>query len=158
MRKVAIALAALFVLAMACGGGGTPDQVVRKFIDGFENGDGNAIISCISTDAVAELEASLEEMKADPESSAAFLGMVGIETTADEIRNMDAGAFLDMMFSSELLAAELPDFGSVEVGETRIEGDNAWVTVTMDGETDEVMLVLENGNWKISADAMGGMF
>lgn len=154
MKKFAIALAAVFVLAMACGGAATPDAVVKKAIDAFENGDGNALISCLSAEAVEELEAQVEEMKASPEESAGFLAMMGIEVTAEEIENMSAGDFISKLFTSEMMAAEMPDFSNVEIGEAVIDGDEAMVPVTIDGETEEVELILENGEWKLG-DMMG---
>lgn len=151
MKKFAIAFAAVFVLAMACGGAATPDAVVKKAMDAMENKDGNALISCISADAVAELDAQIEEMKAAPEESAGFMAMIGIEITAEEIENMSAGDFISKMFQSEMMAAELPDFSTVVIGETVIaeDGKTATVEVTMDGETDTVNLVLEDGAWKL---------
>jgi len=154
MKKFALALAAVFVLAMACGGAATPEAVVKKAIDAFENGDGNALISCLSAEAVEELNAQVEEMKAAPEESAAFMAMMGIEVTAEEIENMSAGDFISKLFSSEMMAAELPDFSSVEIGEAVIDGDEAMVPVTIDGDTEEVELILENGEWKLG-DMMG---
>jgi len=154
MKRFAIALAAVFVLAMACGGAATPDAVVKKAIDAFENGDGNALISCLSSEAVEELNAQVEEMKASPEESAAFMAMMGIEITADEIENMSAGDFISKLFSSEMMAEEMPDFSTVEIGETVIDGETATVEVTLDGDTDTVELILENGEWKLG-DMMG---
>ncbi len=154
MKKFALAFAAVFVLAIACGGGGTPDAVVQKAIDALENGDGDALISCLSAEAVEELNGQIEEMKAAPEESAAFMAMMGIEITAEEIEGMDAGDFITKMFSSEMLMAEMPDFSNVEIGEAVIDGEAAMVPVTIDGETEEVELTLENGEWKLG-DMMG---
>lgn len=154
MKKFALALTALFVLAIACGGASTPDSVVQKAIDAFENKDGNALMSCLSSEAVAELDAQVEEMKATPEESAAFMAMLGIEVTADEISNMSAGDFMTKMFESPMMAEEMPDFSTVEIGETVIDGETATVEVTLEGDTDTVNLVLEDGQWKL-ADMMG---
>ncbi len=154
MKKFALALTALFVLAIACGGASTPDAVVQKALDAFENKDGNALISCLSSEAVAELDAQVEEMKAEPEQSAAFMAMLGIEVTADEISSMSAGDFMTKMFESPMMADELPDFSTIEIGETVIDGETATVEVTLEGETDTVELVLEDGQWKLG-DMMG---
>jgi hypothetical protein len=48
------------------------------------------------------------------------------------------------MFGSEFAEME------VTFGAERIEGDYAWVEVTVDGETEEVPLVKENGRWVIA--------
>ncbi|PIE52899.1 hypothetical protein CSA37_04455 [Candidatus Fermentibacteria bacterium] len=154
MKKLALAFAAIFVLAMACGGGVTPEAVVQKAIDALENGDGSALVSVLSAEAVEELNGQVEEMKAAPEESAAFMAMMGIEITAEEIESMDAGSFISKMFQSEMLAEELPDFTNVQIGEAVIDGETATVPVTVDGETNDVELVLEDGQWKLG-DMMG---
>lgn len=154
MKKFAIALAAVLFVVMACGGAKTPDAVVRKAIDAMENKDGNALVECMSTEAIEELDAQIEEMKAAPEESVAFMAMMGIEITAEEIENMTAGDFITKMFESEMLAEELPDFSNVEIGEAVIDGEEAMVPVTLDGETEEVELILEDGEWKLG-DMMG---
>jgi len=157
MKKFALALAAVFVLAIACGGAGTPDQVVKKFIDAFQSGDGEAIVSCISADGLAELNASIESMKETPEESAGFLAMMGVEVTAEELANWTAADFLTAMMGSEMLAEEMPDFSNVEIGAAVIDGETATVPVTVDGETEDIELVLEDGSWKITGDAMSMM-
>ena len=154
MKKFAIAFAAVFALVIACGGAATPDAVVKKAIDAVESKDGNALISCLSAEAVAELDAQVEEMKAAPEESAAFMAMMGIEVTAEEIENMSAGDFITKLFESPMMAEELPDFSSVEIGEAVIDGETAMVPVTIDGDTEEVELILEDGEWKLG-DMMG---
>jgi hypothetical protein len=157
MKKFALALTAVFVLAIACGGAATPDQVVKKFIDAFQAKDGNAIIACVSAEGMAELDAQIEQMKATPEESVGFLAMMGVVVTADELANWTAGDFLTAMLGSEMLAAEMPDFSTVVIGEAVIDGETATVPITTDSVTTEIELVLEEGNWKISGDGMGSM-
>ncbi|MCP4647059.1 MAG: hypothetical protein GY852_04885 [bacterium] len=149
MKRLALALAAIFVLAIACGGGGTPDQVVQRFIDGAKNADGNALVSCMSAEAVAELNESLDQLKESPEESAAFFVMMGVEITAEEIPGMTAGDFVSALLGSELMAEEMPDFSEAVIGEAIIEGDEAMVPVTFGDETEEIELILEDGAWKI---------
>lgn len=155
MKKYALALAAIFVLAIACGGGGgTPDQVVQKALDAVENADGDALLGCMSSEAVVEFEAAIEEMKATPEETAGMAAFLGIEITAEEVSNLTPGRAISLILSSEMVTAEMPDLSAVEIGEAVIDGDIATVSVTMDGETDEIELLLEDGNWKIGGDGM----
>ncbi|MBN1647916.1 MAG: DUF4878 domain-containing protein [Spirochaetales bacterium] len=44
-----------------------------------------------------------------------------------------------------------------EIGTARIEGDNAWVPVTAEGETQEIQLTKENGKWLVVFDKEGMM-
>ena len=83
--------------------------------------------------------------------------MMGIEITPEEVSDLTAGKAITIILSSEMVAAEMPDFSAVEIGEAVIDGDIAMVPVTMDGETEEIELVLEDGNWKIGGDGMDFM-
>ncbi|MCK5840916.1 MAG: hypothetical protein KAH31_02020 [Candidatus Sabulitectum sp.] len=157
MKKFALALAAVFVLAIACGGSGTPEQVVQQLMDGVQNGDGDAVISCLSAEVVTGIDEGLEELKADPEGTAAMAIMMGIEITPEEVADLTAGKAITIILSSEMLASDMPDFSAVEIGTATIDGETALVPVTMDGDSDDIELVLENGSWKIAGDGMNFM-
>jgi hypothetical protein len=157
MKKFALALSAVFVLAIACGGGGTPDQVVKTLFDGVQNGDGNAVLSCLSTEAVDGINEFVEELKADPEGTASMAVMFGVEITADEVSELDAAKVITILLGSEMITAEMPDFSSVEIGDAVIDGETATVPVTLDGETEDIELILENGSWKIGGESMDFM-
>lgn len=157
MKKFALALAAVFVLAIACGGGGTPDQVVQNLFDAVENGDGDAVVSCLSAETLTGLEEGIEELKADPEGTAAMAVMMGIEITPEEVSDLTAGKAITIVLSSEMVTSEMPDFSTVEIGEAVIDGETATVPVTMDGDTDDIELVLEGGSWKVGGEDMGFM-
>ncbi len=148
MKRFAVVFLALFALILACAGA-TPEQVVKKMIDGAQNDDGNAIVSCMSAEAVQELDESLIQLKEVPEESAEFLAMLGVEMTAEEITNMTAGDFITALLSSEVIAEEMPDFSPAVIGETIIEGEKAMVEVTIDGDTNEFELILQDGEWKL---------
>lgn len=150
MRITLPFLAAVMAFAVACGGSSsTPDAVVRKAIDAVVEGDGEALIACLSSEGLEEINLQVEELRADPEQSAGFLAMMGIEVTTEEIENIDAGGLITMMLQSEMMQAELPDFSTVEIGEPEIDGESAVVPIVLEGETEEVPLVLENGEWKL---------
>jgi len=159
MKKFALALVAVFVLSIACfgGGGGTPDQVIQKLFDGIENGDGDAVVSCLSSEALEGINEFIEELKTDPEGTAAMAVMMGIEITPEEVSDLDAAKVISILLSSEMITEEMPDFSSVEIGEAVIDGDTAMVPVTMDGDTEEIELILEDGNWKIAGEGMDFM-
>ncbi len=152
MKKFALALAAIFVLAVACGSAGTPEQVVQKFIEAWNNGDGDGVAACMSSEGLAELDGFIEIMRAAPDESVAQLAMMGIELTPEEVAELTVGQFLGAMLSSEEASADMPDLSNVEIGETVIaeDGQTAVVNVSADGEEEELELILEDGNWKIS--------
>jgi len=152
MKKFALALAAIFVLAIACGGGGTPDQVVQKFLDAWNSADGDGVVGCMSSDGIAELGGYIELLKADPEASVTQLATLGIEFTTEEVENLTVGQFLTAMLGNEVAATSMPDLSDVTIGETVIseDGQSATVAVTADGDEEELELILEDGNWKIS--------
>jgi hypothetical protein len=103
----------------------------------------------MSAEQVEELNASVEEMKVNPEESAQMMAFLGVETTADEISSLDAAGFVSLLMKSEMFSAEFADM-EMTFGAERIEGEEAWVEVTVDGETDEVQLIKENGRWVIA--------
>ncbi len=157
MKKFALALVAVFVLAIACGGNGTPEQVVQQLMDGVQNGDGDAIVSCLSAEVVTGIDEGLEELKADAEGTAAMAIMMGIEITPEEVADLTAGKAITIILSSEMIASEMPDFSAVEIGTATIDGETATVPVTMDGDTEDIELLLENGAWKIGGEGMDFM-
>ncbi|MCD4708127.1 MAG: hypothetical protein K8S62_10360 [Candidatus Sabulitectum sp.] len=158
MKKFALALTAVFVLSFAClGGGGTPNQVVQNLFDAIEGGDGDAVVGCLSTEILDGFDEGLEELKADPEGTAAMAVMMGIEITPEEVADLTPGKAISIILSSEMMTSEMPDFSTVEIGEAVIDGETATVPVTMDGDTEDIELVLEDGNWKIGGEGMNFM-
>jgi len=153
MRFLSLALPALFILITACDGE-TPGQVVSKFFTAYENADGNALINCMSREALRDINEYLDQLRETPEESAEYLTMTGMEVTAEALENMTAGDFVNTLFNSPAYADQLPDLSSAEFGKAAIYGDRALVPVTMDGNTEEIELVLEDGNWKIVGDGM----
>ena len=145
MKKLLIITAILAMLA-ACGAAPGPRATVEKAFGAMQNADGKALIECLASDAVTELNESIQEMKETPEESAMMMAFLGLEVTADEISNMDAAGFLSLLLKSEMFSAEIANM-NVTYGAERIDGDNAWVEVTMDGMTEEIQLVNENGRW-----------
>ena len=148
MKRFAVVFIVVFTLILACAGA-TPDQVVKKMLDGAHSGDGNAIVSCMSAEAIQELDESLIQLKEAPEESAEFLAMLGVEMTAEEVTNMTAGDFITALLLSEVMAEEMPDFSTAVIGESIIEGEKAMVEVTIDGDTNEIELILQDGEWKL---------
>ena len=51
----------------------------------------------------------------------------------------------------------MSDFSAVEIGTATIDGETATVPVTMDGDTEDIELLLEDGAWKIGGDGMDFM-
>lgn len=153
MKFFSLVLATLFICITACNSE-TPEQVVKIFFEAYENADGNALVNCMSSEGLSDINDYINQLKETPEESADYLSMIGIEITAENVKNMTAGNFVSAIFSSPVFASELPDFSSAEFGKAAIYGDRALVPVTMDGNTEEIELVLEDGNWKIVGDGM----
>ncbi len=83
--------------------------------------------------------------------------MMGVEITAEEVADLTAGKAITIILSSEMIASEMPDFSAVEIGTATIDGETATVPVTMDGDTEDIELLLEDGAWKIGGDGMDFM-
>lgn len=145
MKKLMI-ITALVALIVACGAAPGPRATVERMFKAVQNADGKTVVECLSSDAVAELNEALADMKENPEESAMMMAFIGIEATADDIRNLDAAGFITMILGSEMFAGELEGV-SISYGAERIEGDAAYVEVTFNGDTEEVKLVKENGRW-----------
>ncbi len=146
MRKSAILMAvAAGLLLLACGAAG-PRATVEKMVTAFKAGDGSGMVSCMHPEALVELDQTVAEIKENPEESAAFLGMMGVEASAEEISALDAGSFMTLMMKSPMFAEELGSF-EFTVGAERIEGETALVELTVNGEATEVKLVKYEGRW-----------
>ncbi len=146
MKKLVI-ISALAALIAGCGAAPGPKATVEKVINAFEAGDGKTIVECMSAADLEEFNATVEEMKANPEETAMMMGFLGITVTADEIGRLDTAGFMSLITGSELFKSE---FTGMTVGAERIEGEEAYVEVSMGGETEEVMLVKERGRWVIT--------
>lgn len=148
MKKLLI-ITAIVAMIAGCGAAPGPRATVEKAFNALKAGDGKALIECISAEQVAEINASVDELKANPEESAAMMGFIGITVTAEEISSMDAAGFISLLFKSEAFGAEFANM-TVTFGAEKIDGDTATVEVTVDGDTEEINLVRENGRWVIS--------
>lgn len=144
MRKYAVPVLAGLLL-VACGAAG-PKATVEKMVQAFQAGDGKGMVECMHPEALTELDATVAEIKQNPEESVAFLGMMGVEATVEEINNLDAGAFITMMMKSPMFTEEMGTF-EFTVGAERIEGETAFVELTVNGEATEVGLVKYEGRW-----------
>ncbi|MCK5786715.1 MAG: SUMF1/EgtB/PvdO family nonheme iron enzyme [Candidatus Sabulitectum sp.] len=117
----------------------TPEEVVTFFMDMVFSSDGEDIISGLSEEELADFNAVLRVMKLAPDEMAAELSSGGIEITAEDIENMTIDEFVMVMLGS----------AEIEIGEATINGETALVPVTIEGETEEIQLVLENGQWVV---------
>lgn len=149
MKKFALVLAAVFVFAMACGREVTPEHVVQRLIEALSNRNGDGVVSCMSSEDLAEVGMFIELMRVSPDESVAQLALLSLEFTPEEVADLTAGQFFTAILNSELFIDERLDFSNVEIGDAVIDGDNAMVPVIIDGNTEKIELILENGNWKI---------
>lgn len=151
MKRLALTLMAVFVFAIACGGGETPDKIVKKSFDAVQNADGNALLGNMCAEAVVELNEVLEGIQESPEESS----VISItEITAEEVENMTTGDFVSALLRTEVFLAVMPDFSNMVIGEATISGDTAIVPVTVDFYTEDIELVFEGDSWKISGGVL----
>ena len=117
------ALVCAFALAIAgCGGSDeSPEEVTESFYSAIADGDAGEACDLLS-DASAESAAA------------------GGESCEEGFQNaLDSGA----------AQAALGVADDIEVGDSKIDGDSATVTVTSGNQEDEVTLVKEDDKWKI---------
>ena len=122
----------------------TPEEVVAFFVDMMLSSDGEFILGGLSEEELADFNAVLRVMKLAPDEMAAELTSGGIEITAEDIENMTIEEFVMVMLGS----------AEIEIGEAAINGETAVVPVTIEGETEQIHLVLENGQWIVVDDGV----
>ncbi len=132
----------------------TPEQVVKTFFDAYENADGNALVKCMSEQALYDVNDYINLLNETPQESSSFLATLGIQITAEELTDITPGDFVTALFTSSAYSDDLPDFSDAEFGEASIYGDRALVPVTIHGDIEEIELVLENQSWKIVGHGM----
>jgi hypothetical protein len=150
------AIAALALL-LACGGGaGNPGDAVIDMFAALQEGNGEKAVSYMSSGAMEEMEATLDQIRAEPEAIA-YLSMMGIEMTAEDLEGMSAAEFTARLIESPMVSGIMSS-AVVEIGEVTIDGDTAMVEVTttvMDNsETHTIPVVMEGGSWKVTEFGM----
>jgi hypothetical protein len=150
--KFISALSALLLL-MACGdGAGDPGDAVLDMFVALQAGDGEKAVSYMSSSALEEMEATLDEIRAEPEA-AVYLSMMGIDLDASELEDLDARGFMVLLIESPMISGIMASV-EVEIGEVSIDGETAMVEVTTtamgETETNTIPVVLENGQWKVT--------
>jgi hypothetical protein len=154
MRYLPLITAAL--LLVSCGGAGDPGDAVLDMFAALQAGDGEKAVSYMSQSALDEMDATLDEIKAEPEA-AAYLSMMGIEVDADELADMDAREFTVLLIESPMISGIMAS-AEVEIGEVTIDGETAMVEVTTtvmgESETNTIPVVMEGGAWKVTEFGM----
>lgn len=110
----------------------------------------------MSSSALEEMEATLDEIRAEPEA-AAYLSMMGIDLDTSELDDLDARGFMVLLIESPMISGTMASV-EVEIGEVSIDGETAMVEVTTtamgETETNTIPVVLENGHWKVTEFGM----
>jgi hypothetical protein len=156
VKLSACSATAAFVLLSACSPGTpeTPEQVVANFFEAYENADGHTLVDCMSAEAMSDIDHYMEQLRETPEESHEYLVSIGVNISADEVANLDAGDFVSALFNSPNYADQLPDFSDTEFGTALIYGNKAIVPVTTNGITQDMELVLEEDRWRIVGSNM----
>lgn len=125
-------LLALLLSFAGCGQQGSTEGVVVQYHQALGQGDGKRALTML-TRATREKLAAIAEA-----TSAASGGTVSPEPSR-------------MIVQGDLSRYTTPDGGKAKLTTRYLEGDrsHAKVAVTIDGETFETALVLEDGQWRI---------
>ncbi len=123
MKKLATGLAVvtLTIGLAACGGGSGPEGAVNDFISALKDKDAGKACALIAPESKKKLD-ELQQGSCEDTMKKSF------ETPGAEagLENTDA-----------------------KVKESKVDGDNATVTLESKGETNDVKVVKVNGDWKI---------
>jgi hypothetical protein len=103
-----------------------------------------------------QMEVTLDQIRSEPEA-VAYLSMLGIELTAEDLEGMSAPEFTARLVESPMISGIMSS-AVVEIGEVTIEGDTAMVDVTTtvagNSETHTIPVVMEGGSWKVTEFGM----
>ncbi len=141
----------------------SPKATAEGFVAAMENRDAEAIWKLMSSNAIAQMDKDLAELKSgDDEGAKMGLAMLGINPA--ELETMDSKRFfiktVNFVFSMlEAMEKETGEKAAMdfEIGEVKIGGDRAMVSVTNKAQNkmQEMPLVKEDGVWKFDANPMG---
>jgi hypothetical protein len=124
--------------------------VAETVFDAMLEGKGNVIAEHLSVSAMGDMEEILVNLREYPDLTLAMLNFNwGVEVIDMDVSEWNAGDLLSAIFSSPLSREVLYD---PMPGETFLEisGDSANVIWMIRGEEWPMMLVRENGAWKVN--------
>lgn len=167
LSSLVVALALCFALAStgcsAKGPGTTPKATAQAFVAAMENRDAEAIWVLMSSKAIAQMDQDLAKLKSG-EDEEAKMGLAFLGISESELATMDSkqffvksvNAIFSMMAEMEKAMGQKAEM-NFEIGEEKINGDQATVTVTnkTQNKVKEMPLVREGGVWKFDANPVG---
>ena len=121
---VALAVAAVAVGPVGCGGADSPKAAYERMWKAAEKGDRDACLACYTRESQAL--------------------MLELEKTAAELSD-DKASGMDTL--DKLMAQAKTTI--CEIGEEKIDGNTAKLLVTIDGKPKPTKLLKEDGAWKI---------
>ena len=135
-----------------------PEEVVKAFLEAFENRDASIMALYVSEGEISGLEQFVEEVKSSSNPNR-LLAVADIELSANEIRNLNAKTLYILSYEASWERMERTGIGDMEIEYTinssRISGDSAFVEVTRriidTEETNIWVLLLENGRWRLDS-------
>lgn len=150
MKLITVLSMAAFLVLMACGGGGSPEDVINDFVEAIKAGDGEKAANYLSEHALSQMDGYLAEIKENPESSLGYFENMGIETTVSEIEDWTSADLYAAIISSPGMIEELGDKLDLEITGSEIHDSEAKVYfTTADGDEKDFEMILENGEWKL---------
>lgn len=142
----------LVVLAAGSGFANSPEDAFNGVLDALYSGDAQGLYSSLSTESVAMLNMMLLMVKAQPEEAAAEISdELGIEITGDELSEWTAMDLVSTVLSAPGFIDEFPPREEITVSNCSESGDSCVVYFTVGEvpETFQLLMVKQNGNWKL---------
>jgi hypothetical protein len=135
-------------LASAADSTAAADVSVEVF-SAMQEADGAAIVACLSLGALAELDGILQNLRENPDLTLAMLSFNwGVETVPTNYDEWGYGDLLSVIYSSTFSKSILLDTTN-SLTEVTVAGDTAVALWSLCGEDWPMVLVLEDGEWKV---------
>jgi hypothetical protein len=150
MRIMIAVIIALPVAALASGADSTAAaDVALEVFSAMQAADGTALVAHLSLGALAELDGILQNLRENPDLTLAMLSFNwGVETVPTNYGEWGYGDLLSVIYSSTFSKSILLDTTN-SLTEISVSGDTAVAMWSLCGEDWPMVLVLEDGEWKV---------
>ncbi|OPX32320.1 MAG: hypothetical protein B1H09_00595 [Gemmatimonadaceae bacterium 4484_173] len=156
MKIVLVLLAAAGVVFA-----GNPEQDFDTLLDAVYSADAESFQNCISTESNGLIGMMLMMIKLQPEDAVAQISSeLGVEITTEQLSAWNSTDFIETILTSPAFAAELPPRQNVVVSGFETQGDSTKVffNVTDLPQPFELLLVKEDGTWKLDQSVIQAEF
>ena len=152
MYKTCVAAAVLAMFFTACGGGGpasAPEDTFHNFQDVLDSEDWEGLMEFMPPSERTKAEEGIKQAMENPMGLAMMAGEMGIKP--EELKEMDIKAVFARVIETQMAKeSKLKEtMLNATIKETKIDGDNATITIEHAGKTDTVKLTKVDGLWYI---------